>query len=183
MSERCPTMRLADGSVGYAARSCDDCWAAALATVLQVPVHELPQLRIDERLRAGSEPEEVNRSVSREIGDWLAARSLRMVVHQEVPVDAERWIGVVPIEGWFQSHCLVMRRGELLFDPAQHLRPHEAIRGSASRLDLLALAAQASSPQVNIALRDLRTAQQAAPRPWVWGAGDVRYGFTFGPLS
>lgn len=114
------TMRLADGTVGYSVRFLreDDCFAAAVATILQVPPEDVPDPRLDERLAAGENPEEVNRTAWREFEIWLAGRGLTMIVHRSVPVDAERWIGVVPLRGWFQNHCLVMSRSRLLHDPA-----------------------------------------------------------------
>ena len=42
-----------------------------------------------------------------------------MVLHRKVPARRRRWIGIVPVRGWFQSHCLVMNHGEKLFDPTQ----------------------------------------------------------------
>ena len=39
------------------------------------------------------------------------------MVHETVPVEADRWIGVVPMPGRFNDHCLVMSGSELLFDP------------------------------------------------------------------
>jgi hypothetical protein len=89
---------------------------ACVATVLQAP--DAPDLGIDARLRAGMRPEEVDLVTGRELNEWLAGRGVRMRVHERVPVDSDRCIGVVPIEGWFQSHCLVLRRGYLLHDPA-----------------------------------------------------------------
>ena len=49
------TKRLADGTIGYFTRPPrqDDCFAAALATVLRVPIAEVPDPRIDERLARG----------------------------------------------------------------------------------------------------------------------------------
>jgi hypothetical protein len=177
------TYRLRDGSIGYCPRSSDDCWPAAIATVLQVPIDQLPLLGIDDGLRAGMRPTWVNRSASQAIHDWMTGRGLRMVDHLQVPIDAERWIGVVPIEGWFQSHCLVMSAGELLFDPAQHLRPAAALADPAARPDLLRLAALLRDPHTRFLLQDPETAKEVAPRCWTWGSDDVRYGFSFEPHS
>jgi hypothetical protein len=113
------TTRLRDGTTGYYMRQGDDCWPAAIATVLQVPLEQVPDLRLDERVRSGEDPEEVSLSSWDTIEDWLRGRGLRMVVHRIVPAPRRRWIGVVPVQGDFQSHCLVMAGRELLFDPAE----------------------------------------------------------------
>jgi hypothetical protein len=89
---------------------------AAIATTLQAP--DVPDLKIDARLRAGMRPEDVDRVVRVELDAWLADRGLRARIHDRVPVNSERCIGVVPFPGWFQGHCLVLRRGYLLHDPA-----------------------------------------------------------------
>jgi hypothetical protein len=108
---------LPDGTRGFLVRRSDDCLAAAIATTIQDP--DVPDLRIDARLHAGMRPEEVDRVVRVELDAWLAGRGVRARIHDRVPVHSDRCIGVVPIEGWFQSHCLVLSRGgELLHDPA-----------------------------------------------------------------
>lgn len=112
-SESPHTKRLSDGSTGYFMRRHDDCWQAAVATVLQVPMRELPDSRIDERLRAGESAEEITRSADEEMERWLADHSLRATVHTDVPLDEDRWLGYVPVLGAFQSHCLVMARDQL----------------------------------------------------------------------
>jgi len=111
---------LADGSLGYFVRTGreDDCFAAAIATVLQVPIGQVPDPRIDERLAAGEAAAEIDRSAQRELARWLTRRGLRMAVHRSVPASRRRWIGVVPMPGDFMNHCLVMSRETVLFDPA-----------------------------------------------------------------
>jgi hypothetical protein len=117
------TKRLADGSVGYYIQPgrADDCWRAAVATCVQVPPGEVPDPHLDERMDAGETPEEINRSACAERDDWLAELGLRLVIHGEVPVPRRRWVGVIPRPGWFQDHCLVMCRGEVLWDPNPNL--------------------------------------------------------------
>jgi hypothetical protein len=111
--------RLHDGTIGYYVRMprTDDCFQAAVATVLQVPINEVPDSRIDERLAAGWSPDKIDRSARKALDAWLAGRGLRMVFHDRLPVAEPRWIGVVPLPGAFNDHSLVISRGELLFDP------------------------------------------------------------------
>jgi hypothetical protein len=119
------TCELPDGTTGYFVRlpRLDDCFSAAVATVLQVPIDDVPDPRIDERLRAGDEPHEIDGQAWNALDDWLAARRLRIVLHRIVPACRRRWIGVVPFPGDFQHHCLVMAGDQLLFDPQADMRP------------------------------------------------------------
>src|SRR5437762_1844887 len=89
--------RLTDGTTGYHVRNGrrDDCLAAALATCLQVPIEEVPDPRIGERLDAGEAPEDIDRSAWRELRRWLAERGLQMCSHRTVPANRHRWIGIV----------------------------------------------------------------------------------------
>lgn len=114
------TVRLADGTVGYCVRAPrkDDCFAAALATVLQVPIGDVPDPRLDDRVAAGETVEEIDRSAWSELNEWLYGRGLRMTLHTELPPRRRRWMGVVPMAGDFQDHSLVFDRREVLFDPA-----------------------------------------------------------------
>jgi hypothetical protein len=111
---------LRDGSLGYYARlpRTDDCFAAAVATTLHVPIEDVPDARLDERVAAGESIADVDRSAQLEWKKWLTRRGLRMVVHSKVPTNRRRWIGVIELGGPFNSHCLVMDRGRMLFDPS-----------------------------------------------------------------
>ncbi len=130
-----PRGRLRDGTFGYFVRGLrtDDCWAAALATCLQVPIDEVPDPRLDERLRAGEDPAEVDRSAWLALDRWLADRGYRMTVHCKPPTSRKRWIGIVQLPGWFQSHCLVMSRDEVLFDPAAAVLRRDRVACGGSR--------------------------------------------------
>lgn len=128
--------RLDDGTLGYYPdppwRS-DRCFASNLATLLQVPLEEVPDSHVDERLAAGENPAEVNRSAWALYLDWLAGRGLKLVrfdIYPTVPVPADRWItanlalpipdrwiGVLHNSGLFQDHVVVMSGRRLLFDP------------------------------------------------------------------
>lgn len=117
------TTHLSDGTTGFYMRPDrgDDCWQAATATVLQVPIDEVPDLRLNARVESGEHPDKIARSAWHSMEDWLNGHGLCMVVHRKVPVARRRWIGVVPCEGDFQSHSLVMTRDDLLFDPAERI--------------------------------------------------------------
>jgi hypothetical protein len=112
---------LVDGTLGWGARQhrSDDCFAAALATCLQIPIEEVPDPRIDERLAAGDSVEDIDDDARDELERWLTGRNLRMVLHRVVPAARRRWIGIVPLRGAFTDHCVVMSDARLLFDPAR----------------------------------------------------------------
>ena len=127
-----------DGSeIGYCMRptGTDDCFRAALATATQIPVEQVPDLRLDRRLRKGEDVERINRESWERMAEWLDGRGLELVFHRDVPVDRERWVGVCrgPTEATaavataagfrlgdnpFNNHCLVMSYGDIVFDPA-----------------------------------------------------------------
>jgi hypothetical protein len=112
---------LADGTIAYYGRivegRADECFAAALATSLQVPIDDVPDSHLDERLAAGEDPDEITRPVWADIGEWLRGRRLRMLEHQRLPIHRRRWIGACPTPELFSDHCLVMSHGDLLFTP------------------------------------------------------------------
>jgi hypothetical protein len=156
------TMELADGTLGYLVRAPrrDDCWQAAVATCLQVPIEEVPDLRLHERAVAGEDLGELTSAYRLEFFGWLTDRGLRMVIRRRVPVAKARWIGVVPTPGWAE-HCMVMRYGRVLFDPTKDLR-------------FAALAEVLTESQ-------LATIRRIRVR--VWGPEDVGYGLSFRPLT
>ena len=123
-------VRLRDGTAGCyeRGRRTDDCFAAALATCLEVPIGEVPDPRIDERLQAGEDAETIARTMWQELAEWLAARGLVMNVHATPPVELPRWIGIVRFEGHFNDHTLVMSRDEVLFDPVDRSRHSRRVR-------------------------------------------------------
>jgi hypothetical protein len=123
------TVTLPDSTTGYFERGTrsDDCFAACVATCLQVPLDEVPDPRIDERLRAGETANEINHAAWHEIESWLAERRLRIVRH-ETPCHEPRWLGVVNFPGDFNDHCLVMAGDQVLFDPVDRSRHSREVR-------------------------------------------------------
>ena len=123
-ARRRPLVQLDDGSVGYTMDPTrrDDCFRAALATLLGVPVEQVPDPRLDERLEAGEDPEEINRETWARLDAWLAGRALRLVLHHDaLPVDCDRWIGVARApdpDDIFGDHCLVLSRDQVIFNPS-----------------------------------------------------------------
>jgi hypothetical protein len=120
----------------------DDCVQAAIATVTQIPIEQVPDLKLNARLLAGEDPDEISRTSWDRIAEWADKRGL--VCHlwssELLPVPRRRWIGLVrslhktayTLErgqlvkadmAAFHDHCLVMARNRLLFDPSCSVRP------------------------------------------------------------
>lgn len=124
----------------------DDCLQAAIATVLQVPIQQVPCLELEEKSREpGADLDAISQEAWARITTWATKRLLRLTFHDRVPVARERWIGVcgapsrqtyhlepdrlgrpVPVpdtqEG-LNDHCLVMCHDRLVFDPACSVNP------------------------------------------------------------
>jgi hypothetical protein len=95
--------------------------------VTQIPIEQVPDPRLHERLEAGDDPEQINAESWDRITRWLDSRGLRMTYYatfRTLPIDRERWLGVCvrpPDEANpcpFADHTLVMSYGDILFDPA-----------------------------------------------------------------
>ncbi len=125
----CHSRRLSDGSIGYHPLRFDACFPAALATCLRVPIEEVPDPCLDERLEAGEDAGKIDRAAKLELSDWLRARDLAMETWETTLVNGkhyherklpERWIGIAPWlgGGGFSDHCLVMAGTDRLFDPS-----------------------------------------------------------------
>jgi hypothetical protein len=104
----------------------DDCLQAAIATATQVPIEQVPDLKLDRRRAEGEDPDEISRSSWERLERWAAKRGLVMRFWLHPPPPAERWIGVVRWRGEemaFGDHCLVMLHDRLLFDPSASTKP------------------------------------------------------------
>jgi hypothetical protein len=112
-------VRLRDGTLGYRPEGgrADDCFRAALATVLRVKPEHIPDSQIDERLAEGYTPEQVTELAWQEFFQWLPYTGLRMEVHRELPIHLPRWVGIARQPGDFQDHCLAMEFTDVLWDP------------------------------------------------------------------
>jgi hypothetical protein len=107
---------LPGGLVGFFGRlpRLDDCRNAALATLLQVDIEELPDPKFDERLMRFEDPDAIAADAKAQLKRWLSARDLELCAVRE-PI--ARWIGVVPGPGgYFSDHCLVMVNEFVLHD-------------------------------------------------------------------
>ncbi len=117
---RALVVRLPTGHRAWYQRREDDCFCAALATLMQVDIEQLPDPRIDERLEAGDDPEVIDREAGQALAVWLTVRGWRLAYHATPPVDRGAWIGVSPGEGPFSDHCLVMCLDRFVHDPASN---------------------------------------------------------------
>ncbi len=137
-----PVVQLGDDGVGYCMHPTrpDGCLRVALATATQIPVDQVPDLHLDQRVRAGEDPEEISRDSWARIEQWLSGRGLRLVIHDAVPVDRDRWVGVIGgrvdeaamaavgvemgnADNPFLDHCIVLSYERIVFDPAVSLKP------------------------------------------------------------
>ena len=143
MARGYPVVQLGQDEIGYCMNPArpDSCLSAALATATQIPVEQVPDLKLDKRLQAGEDAETISRESWARIAKWLDSRGLRLVFHDAVPVDRERWVGVIRgalpdsdvvtqfgldlgrANNPFLDHCLVMSHGRVVFDPAISLSP------------------------------------------------------------
>lgn len=134
---------LGGGEHGYAMhpQRHDECFRAALATMLQVPVDQVPDPRLDDLYDRGVDPVEISRRFWRHLADWLAPHGLEVAFHHDaLPLDRARWIGVHVVDQVelqaaiiakkhdpstftragataFSDHCFVMARDAVHFDP------------------------------------------------------------------
>jgi hypothetical protein len=133
-------VQLGDGGIGYCSARADDCLRPAVATVLQTPIEQVPDPRLDERLAAGDHFDVISAESWSTLLDWLADRGLRLVVHEPAhAVALERWIGAIVDPIWaalqelgverdddslfFDDHAVVCRYAEVVHDPAVGLQP------------------------------------------------------------
>jgi hypothetical protein len=129
--DRVSSVRLRDGSVGWYQRRPDDCWSAAVASCLRLPLDAVPDLRLDQRLEQGMGAADVDRVAQGAVKKWLAARALTIVTYDRVPVDPpRRWVGIIPLGDWWVSHCVLMRYGEILFDPSPLAPPLAVVQAA-----------------------------------------------------
>ena len=117
-SGRALVERLEDGRLAWSQRREDDCMAAAVATLLQVPIEQVPDSRYDEQIEAGVPHAIVVSQALADMASWATSRGLRMRFHHPPPVDRDAWLAVAPGDGPGDSHIAVCSGAELVFDPA-----------------------------------------------------------------
>jgi hypothetical protein len=120
---------LPDGTAGYMMRRFDDCLQAAIATALQIPMHNVPDLRIDERIADGADPEELNRIVWQEMSRWAQRIGVLIEIRPRLP-QTGLWIGIEHAEGLYNGHSYVMRNRRILHDPIRLLRVTDPTLGA-----------------------------------------------------
>jgi len=104
----------------------DNCFAEAVADCLDVPLSDVPDPEIDDRLEAGDGVDRVNRFTTNLFDEWLDSRGLeaevwRTKLHsdghlyhmRELP---KRWVGVIADGGEFLDHCFTMEGPKSLED-------------------------------------------------------------------
>lgn len=135
---------LPNGDTGWCVRRSDDCLAAAVASLLQVPIDQVPDPNLDASIAAGANADELATQMWSDLSRWAQDRGLQMTYHEQVPVDADRWIGIIPMFGFglaaFADHCVVcMRDGTILFDPTCNVTVRPGLRlKTYQRLDIKA---------------------------------------------
>lgn len=116
------TVRLQDRTTGYFAPGrLDRCFSCAIATVLQIPLDEVPDTNIDSRLyRHKTSRTKVLRDSWNLYVEWCDARGRAMIYHEAInPPPEGRWIGVCPYgRGPFDNHCLVLTDSTVIFNPS-----------------------------------------------------------------
>jgi hypothetical protein len=80
---------------------------------------------IHRRLAEGEDPDAVSESSWERMHQWAAAHGLRIELHDQVPVNAYRWIGLCPhptLPTAGNPHTLVCSYSRVLWDPGLTLR-------------------------------------------------------------
>ena len=109
---------LRDGTVGFCMRRSDDCLRASIATLLQVPMPNVPDLRPDAGLAAGQDPDELAANGWQTLARWADTLGLTIWLHPRPPTSERRWIGVISEPGTFNDHTIVLNKREILHDPS-----------------------------------------------------------------
>jgi hypothetical protein len=129
----------------------DDCMSCCVAYVTETDVAEVPDIRLDERLAARDPAEEITRDAWQLLDAWLHGRGLRFQFHDELPLHAERWIGIAKLTpkaraigiaalkamgrpAWsgqaesFADHAVVLAKDTVIWDPAEAINPPEGMK-------------------------------------------------------
>ncbi len=96
----------------------DDCLSAAIATCTQIPIEQVPDLKLNHRSRVGESADEISRTSWERIERWAKRQALALVVSHEVPMPLDRWIGVTEGTTPLGGHSLVMSHDRLFFNPS-----------------------------------------------------------------
>lgn len=113
---------LSDGTLGYFQRRTDDCAQAAIATLIQMSIDQVPDTQLDKQLLEGKDSDRIIETVARQYAEWTEKYELTILKYETPPVEATRWIGVVTSGGSeFNDHCLVMSGQDVLWDATRLL--------------------------------------------------------------
>ncbi len=114
---------LRDGTKGFLQRRRDDCLQFAIASAAQIPPNQIPDLRIEQQVGEGKDPQQIGEQNLNTMVEWMNRQGLRIMVHNNPPVSERRWIAVTPGREVFGDHCVLMSGRDPLFDPSQLLPP------------------------------------------------------------
>jgi hypothetical protein len=113
---------LRDGTFGYLQRRSDDCLQAAIASLLQMAPHQIPDLQMNRTMLRVQDIDEVFALSGEKMHHWTQENGVTLRYHARPLPSAKRWIGVVDVENSLH-HCLLMAGPDFLFDPASPRTP------------------------------------------------------------
>lgn len=115
------TVRLLNGRRAEFQRREDDCMRAAVATLTQLPLAEIPDPSYDEDLAAGVPHSIIVSQALADLATWASERGLRLRYHYPPPVERHAWIGIdARGADAGNGHVVVMSHSEFVHDPASN---------------------------------------------------------------
>jgi hypothetical protein len=116
---------LSDGTLGYFQRRVDDCLQASVATLVQLPMCDIPDIHLDRQIREGKDLAAIQQNLTRDYEDWSQRHGYTITTHTSPTRTAERWIGVIETGIEWNDHCLVMSKSECIWDVLRMFPPRK----------------------------------------------------------